>query len=106
MLSTSGEAALKGRLQQLRLLKGFLSSLPDKMQPMERLSADYLSWSGLTTSGCLELLACSYASNSSLAHLDRDLKDTKIKDMGHKDKVRDKEVKEEHGVDWKSKSAK
>ena len=31
---------------------------------MDRLTADYLSWSGLEAGQCLQLLACSYATNS------------------------------------------
>ena len=53
---------LKMRLRQMKMLKQFLTSMPDN--PLDRLTADYLSWSGLGTSTCLDMLACNYVANS------------------------------------------
>ena len=40
---------------------------------MERLTGDYLSWSGLAGGSCLDLLACSYAADSSAVAGDREV---------------------------------
>merc|ERR1719507_2622799 len=65
-LVSEDEAEVVNWLHQLKMLRQFFALLPDKANPLDGLTADYLVWSGLERGKCLDRLACSYASNSSV----------------------------------------
>jgi len=63
-LVSNDDAEVVNWVHQLKTIRQFFSMLPEKANPLDRLTADYLVWSGLERGKCLDRLACSYASNS------------------------------------------